>query len=104
MARVRITGWFEPEPSEADPNSMTGLSEKAYEELILDDRGTGLKLCELSDLTVEEVIEPGDPLMKTGTGVYLLGVFGFTAFLINTYGAVGWLGLALALVAAVMED
>ncbi|AMM44268.1 hypothetical protein BJD78_gp98 [Arthrobacter phage KellEzio] len=53
MARIKITGYFTPEPEEADLFSPTGLTEEAYLNLISGEDGKPLDLTDLTEVEVE---------------------------------------------------
>lgn len=54
---IKITGYYEPEDSEADSSNPLGLTEEAYLRLIFGEDGRPLKLTQLSDVELE-VSEP----------------------------------------------
>lgn len=51
--RIKVTGYFEPEPDQIDENDATGLTEEAHLDLIVDENGTGLKVADLEDVELE---------------------------------------------------
>lgn len=52
--RIKVTGYYTPEPSELDPMDRTGLTNEAYERVMgLDDDQTPLTLSELEDVELE---------------------------------------------------
>jgi hypothetical protein len=53
--RIKITGYFEPEDEETDPNDSTGLTSEAYDNLIAGENGYPLKLSDLDDVEVRVV-------------------------------------------------
>lgn len=53
MARIKITGYFSPEPDELDSSSPTGLTEDAYMRLISGEEGRPLELTDLTEVDVE---------------------------------------------------
>lgn len=56
MGRIKITGYYTPDPNEAEAvetSGGTGLTEEAHVSLIGDEYGTGLKVADLEDVELE---------------------------------------------------
>jgi hypothetical protein len=53
--RIRVTGYFTPEPDEEDPSSPTGVTEEAYDRLFNGDGGPPLSVIDLEELDIKAV-------------------------------------------------
>lgn len=53
--RLKITGYYSPEPEEIDEDATIGITAEADSVLFGDERGTGLKVADLEDIEVERV-------------------------------------------------
>jgi hypothetical protein len=51
--RIKITGYYTPEPDELDPDSASGVTEEAYLQFVAGDGGPALKLSDLEDVDLE---------------------------------------------------